>query len=767
MRILEVVHGFPPVAQGGTELYAQAHASAMHRRHGDEVLVLTREDDRSRSEYAVRTEEREGIRVVWINNGFRSVRTFEETYANNRIDIAARRIVDEFGPDAAHIHHLTCLSTGIVRLLAERGVPTFMTLHDYWLMCHRGQLLDVRYRLCSGPPERGCADCLGPAGRAGAIAFRGAALTRAVEQHVSVAPGRFVRQLAERFATSRLAGCGDDAEAARRAAHMRAVSASITHFLAPSRYIRDRFVEFGVPASRIIVARIGIDHEPFVRPNGVVTHATESSAVQRPLRLGFFGTLMVSKAPHLLLEAARRLPAGSVSVDLFGDYSTYHGDDSYRRQLEPLLRDAHVRARGAIPHDRIPEALASIDIVVVPSIWPENCPLVIQEAFRARRPVVASNIGGIPELADHGRNSLLFGAGDVGDLTHMLARLIDDRDLLRTLRSGIDAVPSIEQDVALTRNLYENAAAARAVRLRENRLAAVVLNYRTPDETLLAVKSLRASNRRVDDIIVVDNDAAGDGGSSLADVRQPVTYVRTGTNLGFSGGINAGIREAIVRGAVRVLLVNSDVIVPPDAVGALEACLAEEPGAGIAGPIILARSEPDRIASFGMSYMPRTGRMRHRRNGESIGAAPLHSNTPVDAVSGCLMLIDKAVFDAVGLFDEDYFFSFEDLDFCLRARAAGFSTILAGGTAVYHEGGRSLGAYSPRRFYYAARNHLLLSTRAGPPAGRLMMLYRLCCVLALNLAHSVVSPGGSVFARVGAVARGVRDYGSGRFGSGL
>src|SRR6185295_12171966 len=107
--------------------------------------------------------------------------------------------------------------------------------------------------------------------------------------------------------------------------------------------------------------------------------------------------------------------------------------------------------------------------------------------------------------------------------------------------------------------------------------------------------------------------------------------------------------------------------------------------AGIVGPVVLARSEPDRIASIGISYAPSTGRMRHRDAGKPMGDRQLPARGPVDGVSGCLMLITRDVFEAIGLFDEDYFFSFEDLDFCLRARRAGFTTVLATSAVTYHE----------------------------------------------------------------------------------
>lgn len=752
MRILVVVHGFPPLAQGGSEIYAHRHARALREQYGDEVLVLTREQDRNRADYDVRTEHRDGLRIVWVNNTFRRTRSFEETYRNDAIGAIAGRVIDEFRPDAAHIHHLTCLSTTIVGSLAERGIPRFVTLHDYWLICHRGQLLDTNYRVCDGPEPSGCHACLGLAGRAGVVGFSGATALRALERRLPDAPARRLRQVATRLAG--LASNASEAEqqARRRLDHMREVCDCVTHFLAPSRHVRDRFVQFGVAPERITVAPYGSDHAAF--------RGTERTTSDR-LRLGFLGSLMVSKAPHLLIEAASRLPRGAVSVDLFGGYAPYHGDDSYREQLEPFLKQDGVRVHGTIAHDRVALALSSIDVLVVPSIWPENSPLVIQEAFLAGVPVVASRIGGIPDVVDEGKNGLLFRAGDADDLARSLARLLHEPGLLETLRAGIPPVRTIEEDVQIARGLY----AAHAVTVPRKRLAAVVLNYRTPDDTLLAVRSLLASRRPFDDVIVVNNDSTESAREALGAVWPKITYLHTGTNLGFSGGMNVGIRDALTRGADRVLLANSDVIVPPDCAERLEACLDATPGSGIAGPLVLARSDPGQVASLGISYAPFTGRMRHRGVGVRSATLERPAGRLVDAVSGCLMLVERKVFEAVGFFDEDYFFSFEDLDFCLKARRAGFATVLAGMATAYHEGGRSIGTASPRRLYFAARSHLLLAQRAEPSAGRFVVLRRVVSIVLLNLAHAARSSGGSLPARLGAVARGTRDYFAGRFGA--
>jgi GT2 family glycosyltransferase len=319
--------------------------------------------------------------------------------------------------------------------------------------------------------------------------------------------------------------------------------------------------------------------------------------------------------------------------------------------------------------------------------------------------------------------------------------------------------------------------------VRRPRLAAVILNYQTPAETILAAKALLASDRPIDHLIVVDNSPAdsrttlspADSRASLTDsdawrsIASRVHLIQNDANLGFSGGMNVGIRAALAQGAERVLLVNSDVVFPPDAIARLERSLAASAGAGICGPVVVSRSMPDRIASRGMRYRSDNGRMRHLAFNDATASSSGAGDEAeaVDAVSGCAMLIIRKVFDAIGLFDEAYFFSFEDLDFCLRARRAGYATILSAGATVHHEGGQSIGPASPRRLYFAARNHLRLARQVDPDAAPLAGAFRTGCIVLLNFAHATRCREGSPLARWTAVIRGIRDYARGRFGTDL
>lgn len=294
---------------------------------------------------------------------------------------------------------------------------------------------------------------------------------------------------------------------------------------------------------------------------------------------------------------------------------------------------------------------------------------------------------------------------------------------------------------------------------------AVVLNYRTPYETIAAVRSLHTSGSAISTIIVVDN-ASDDGSAQMLARELPhVRLILADMNAGFSSGCNIGIREALRLGASRVLLLNSDVVAPPDAIGLLERALDRDASLGIVGPVLASQSDPNEIQSLGIKYRAATGRMRHEGYGTRRTKLAPFERHDVDGVSGCAMMIRREVFERMELLAEEYFFGFEDLDFCLRARAAGFATACIGAAVVLHEGSVSIGRVSAQRIYFATRNHLLLAERFRSSPSLLARCLQTTAVLAFNLAHVLVTSEVPRLRGLRGFIRGVRDHFAGRYGS--
>ena len=775
MRILLVVHGFPPEATGGTEGYTRDLAAALALAPDDEVFVLAREADPGRPENAVRRETDGVVEVFRINNTFRDCRSLEESYRNPALLAAILPVLDLARPDVVHVQHLTCLSTELPCALAQRGVPVVMTLNDYWLLCHRGQLFDRHLERCDGPGETGCAHCIPPSAGAAASTVRAARTFARLP-----AIGAIVRATAS---VADHVGSAETAEALSRLRlqHMRRAVASIDLFLAPSRTIEERFLTFGIAPRRLARCVQGIRQLPV--PASVRRQGTA-------LRVVYAGSLLPSKAPHVLLQAAATLPAGSIEVEVLGGGTAYHGDDSYARVLEPLLHQRFVRLHGTVPSANVRAVVAASDVVCVPSVWIENAPFVIKEAFACGRPVVASDLGGMAELVRHDVDGLLFTAGDPMALAVQLRRLIDEPQLVERLRDGIQVPGTIEDDAAALRGQYQeiidrHAAAARAVRpdaTPRSGVTAVVLNYRTPEQTWLAVRSLASSFVSPDAIIIVDNSGEAESLDQLIALFEMSTSERVGrafaiesaggvvdvrvvatvSNTGFSGGVNVGIRMALEQGAEFVLLVNSDVVLEPDTLDCLLRSAGEHPEAGILAPLIVSREEPGLVSTAGIDYSESTARVRNRMSGVPVSAVP-GGALAAPAVSGCVMLIRRAVLARSGLFDEQYFFSFEDVEFCLRAKRAGFGTICVPQARAHHEGSASIGRRSSRRVYFATRNHLRLAASLEPAGYRRAV--RAGFIVALNAAYVLTSPDAPLFGGLAAVARGTRDHLVGRYGA--
>ncbi len=259
-------------------------------------------------------------------------------------------------------------------------------------------------------------------------------------------------------------------------------------------------------------------------------------------------------------------------------------------------------------------------------------------------------------------------------------------------------------------------------------------------------------------IMVVDN---GCGGTPRLPAGASVDLVRVADNRGFAGGHNIGIRQAIASGADYVLLFNSDAVAEPGCVGALVAAAQAWPSAAFLGPLVLRAAARERIESAGQAFDTRTARHREIGRGQLAGAVGPCARA-VDAISGCAMLARCAAIEAIGLLDEKLFAYFEDMDWCLRARRAGYQVVVVPRARVLHLGGGSTGGASPLSTYYSVRNHMLVAARyGGKNRGPLLKWL----ALAYQLAYLASSPEHRTRQHLRALAHGARAAWAGQLGA--
>ncbi|MCE2485339.1 MAG: glycosyltransferase [Desulfurellaceae bacterium] len=386
MRILQVVHGYPPQKWGGVELLTASLTRALAER-GHQVTVFARMADSAAEEFSVRDDELDAdepeVRVVRVVNNLSHVSHFRLEYNNPFLDEAFHRVLTEARPDIVHIQHLGNLSGSLIQVPAQLGYPVVLSLHDFFFACSRHYLIDNHARLCPGP-DRGerCIACL-------------ESMTSADE-------------------------------ARRRFAYFEQLLHIPQRVIVPSRFLADRMREiFPVLESRLHVVAPGIV------PGRQLEREERNTRQPHPLRVLCIGMLAPYKGPHVLIKAVQGLPVGSVAVSLYGGRLAVW--NAYADQLEADAADLPIRFCGPYAHDELSAILARHDVLVVPSICEETFSLVTREALQAGLPVIAAKRGALPEAIRDGVNGLLFDPENADDLRRCLERLQTDTRLREQL----------------------------------------------------------------------------------------------------------------------------------------------------------------------------------------------------------------------------------------------------------------------------------------------------------------------------------------------
>ena len=451
MRILHAIHDFVPRHTAGSEIYALELARAQQRL-GHEVHVLCAEYDPSRPHGTFTWRWVDEIPVTELVNNWRFA-SFEQTYRCDDLSVRLDRVLDAVQPDVLHVHNLLNLSFDLPRLAAARGITRVATLHEYVLVCPSGgqRVHLAEQHVCEQiDPER-CANCFAQspfysqmvfaqiAGRVGSMGLAGRCVAAVRRRFPSLlaSVGRGVAATASGIPVS-----ARDIEARLRA--VEGVYDDIQLFVAPSPSLGAEFVRFGLPEAKLKVSDYGF----------VPLSRRKAPRSCERLRVGFIGTLVWHKGAHILIEAARSLPRDRVEVVVYGSRQTF---PDYAAELEVMAEGAPVRFAGGFDRSQVADVYAGLDVVVICSLWPENSPLVIHEAFQADLPVVGARMGGIVDLIDDGKNGLLYDAFSAADLAARLQRLLDEPELLDRLRSGIPPVKTIEQDAAEWIESYRSA----------------------------------------------------------------------------------------------------------------------------------------------------------------------------------------------------------------------------------------------------------------------------------------------------------------------
>ncbi len=438
MKILQVVHSFPPYTMAGTEVYSYNLSKELAKRH--KVHVFFRINDIKKEEYSLTYRKSEDLETYAVNHTFRSCHSFSNTYSDNNIDAKFGQLLDTIRPDIVHIQHLLFLSYGIVDEIKKRGIPVIYTLHDYWLICHRGQLIKDDLNICKGDSAQECKNCLK---YLLSIRKNSMYLYGILKRKIPV----FCLQLLKKLHLV-LARAKPSVELEAWKGVSERASSRIDLFIAPSRFIKNKFVQRGFPEKKISYYPYGFDCRNFI-------YLPKSKS--DVLRFGYMGTLLPMKGIGFLISAFKGIKNSNIKLSIYGKLFPFSGFESYPRILKNMVKgDNRIELAGGYDNKDAGCILANIDVLIVPSLWLENAPLVVNEAFLSRTPVIASRIGGIPELVKDGVNGLLFNPKDADDLQAKMQYIIDNAQVLKEFAGNMPEVKSIEENAKELEEVYNN-----------------------------------------------------------------------------------------------------------------------------------------------------------------------------------------------------------------------------------------------------------------------------------------------------------------------
>jgi len=418
VRVLLVTQRFPP-ALGGVETWAEHLATGLNELD-HEVVVLSRDagrpqgDEAARSPYSTWDEQRGALRVRWVHQNHGDERTFSESWNNAQLREPMSRALEEFEPDIVHIAHNDGWGVVPFRLAEEAGVPIVVTLHDYKWICARGQMLRPGGDRCKQVEEELCVRCIDRQ----LVGVPGRSLLR------RVLGGQTKELLASRDGLRVVENRPDPGHRARNAWRRRqrglmAALGSADRVTSPSDFVAGRLRE------------AGLDRDILTLPNGAGTPSSEDLDSRRrragPLRIGVFGRPHPSKGLDFLVTAFSSIPPGAAELHLYGASAS-----DLSASPPPS-----VQAHGAYDSAQSVDLMADVDVIAIPSLWDENHPMVAVEALHARKPLLVSDLGGLPELVRNNIDGWIVAAGQAEAWGEQIALLAADPHRIERARQAL------------------------------------------------------------------------------------------------------------------------------------------------------------------------------------------------------------------------------------------------------------------------------------------------------------------------------------------
>lgn len=372
MKYAVLTHANPRVSKGGGELASLALYEGL-RDLGEDVVLIS----------MVPPEQ---LSSVWPSGRSEPVLTYDHATYDDFYHVADGvtqeeivQTIKSLNVDFVFAHHFLFIGTNTLMRLKDEGIGVALTLHEFLAICqNHGQFVTSdEKQLCYESSAAKCTGC-------------------------------FSNKFASQFAA--------------RGRHFQELLNNLDTIISPSEFLADRFDEWGFPKTQINIVENGLMLKPSPEPEA-------PDLEDRSVVFGFFGQINPFKGADVLIEAAEQLAKQGIEPSQMR--IRVHGKfvglppDTHERYLTAMDENPLLEFTGAYEHRDVIRLMQGCDYVVIPSLWWENSPLVIQEAFLAGRPLIVSGIGGMAEKVRPGKDGLHFQVGRADDLARQMIRGCD------------------------------------------------------------------------------------------------------------------------------------------------------------------------------------------------------------------------------------------------------------------------------------------------------------------------------------------------------
>ena len=650
LNILFVSHNFPPEHFAGVENYTYQLAKGM-AKYGHQVSVFYPNIRFGQDKVKLEKSKYDNLTIyqIFVKNNNDIISHIK----NHEIEELFSNLLNKNIFDIIHFQHTYhYLPFSLIEIAKDKKIPVCITLHDFWFMCLRTHMfIENKKKICSGPESaEKCVKCVFEDTTIYIEKEKYQALTKLLEYRC-----KYIRKLFK----------------------------EVDIITAPSQYLFYKYTSYNFGLNNIEILPLGIKPVEICRKNNN----------RNNVNFGYIGSIHKLKNIEYLVDEFATLKGNSKLI--------IRGN-GLKKSIEELKSKIkffdNIDYKGPYSPTELPQILSEFDVLIVPS-YIENYPLVVREALSAKIPVIASNVGGIPEIITHMENGILFNPKIKGELKKHLINIVQNPELIKNLKKNIKVPKTINEEVKEWEEKYLRLVYRKNKKVTCSIIIPVFNRVEFTKKCIEAI--LRNTPSELYEIIVIDNASSDETKMFLSNIENRIKIIYNETNIGFAKACNQGAKLA--NGEFLVFL-NNDTI----------------PVAGWLESMVAYAEKDDEIGVIGSKLLYPDGTIQHAGI-ELINGVPDHPfrNAPgdmpeantmreLDMVTGACLLIKKEIFERCNGFDENYRNGVEDVDLCLKVRELGFKVVYNPQSILYHHEGKTAG-----RFDHVRENLELFFKRWG------------------------------------------------------